>query len=261
MITQNGHWLALGGGAARWFFHLGVLKYLEASDIHISEISGTSMGAIIWAAFASWSSTDKIQKKLQEISFFKHFDLNTPFSWGFLKWDKILNTLKDFFSDMKFSDLKIPLKITATDISDWRQIIFSEWKVVDAVRASLSFPGAIAPHNVDGSLLLDGGLTNNLPVSILDAKDIIAVSALKKVKDYAIEDVNKKSIIKKAFLIRQQCIEEKDLEIARLQWKNIKLIQFDNVEFGYTDFGEFKKIVACGYNKWKDILEHKTILD
>lgn len=171
--------LALWGWAARWYIHIGVLKLLEEKNVQIEEIAGTSMGAIVWCLYALGKSSGEIAKIGRELKYTEIFDLD--FSLWLIKGDKIIKKLEEYFWNTKLEDLQIPTKVIATNIESWERKIFTSGKVVDAVRASISLPWLIKPHEIDGINYIDGGVLNNLPIDTLKGKNIIWVSALKKV--------------------------------------------------------------------------------
>jgi len=171
--------VALWGWAARWLAHIWVLKYIEENKIDINEISWTSMWAIIWALFAIWKSAGEIVEFAKSINYFKLFDLQ--FKTWILKWNKVYKKLEEIFWDSNIEDQDIKLKIIATNIISWKKKVFTEWKIVDAIRASISLPWIFVPYEIEWEQYVDGWITNNLPIESLRWKNIIAVSALKKI--------------------------------------------------------------------------------
>ncbi|MCP4523836.1 MAG: hypothetical protein GY828_06495 [Candidatus Gracilibacteria bacterium] len=169
--------LALGGGAARGFIHIGILQYTEEQNIEIGEVSGTSMGAIIAGLIALGKTSEEITIIAKEINYLKLIDLDLK--KGLLKGKKVLKKLDEIFGDHTIQDAKIPLRIVATCVETGQKHIFSSGKISDAVRASLSLPGIFIPHKIGDFSYIDGGITCNLPMDVLEGKNIIGVSALK----------------------------------------------------------------------------------
>lgn len=170
--------LALGWWAARWFVHIWVLKYLEEKDVQIDEISWTSMWAIIAAMIAVWKTSEEMVKISKSLNFLKFIDFDL--SYWLLKWEKVVKKLDEIFWDVKIEDLKIKLKIVATNLETGEQTVFTKWSIVKALRASLSLPGVFIPYKIDGKSYIDWWITNNLPVSVLAWENIIWVTALKQ---------------------------------------------------------------------------------
>lgn len=153
--------LILGGGAARGYAHLGVLKKLENENIPIDFIIGTSIGALIGAIYASGNDVGKLFKDAKEINLLRLIrliDLKVP-QKGLTKGEKIERYLSNYIKN-DFSDLDIPLYIVAADIKTGKEIIFSEGNVIKAVRASISIPIIFEPVEFHGAKLVDGSIIN-----------------------------------------------------------------------------------------------------
>lgn len=172
--------LALGWWASRGFIHIWVLKYLEEKEVEIVEISGTSMWAIIAALHANWTNSEEIAELAKSIDYKKLIDLDLSF-W-LVKWKKVLKKLEEIFWDKEIENSKIPLKIIATNIETGKREVFTHWKIIEALRASISLPGIFVPQKIWESYFMDGWVVNNLPTDVLDWKHIIWVSALKDIK-------------------------------------------------------------------------------
>ena len=138
---------------------------MEEKNIQITEIAGTSMGAIIGAFLAIGTTSDEMQKITREINYLQMIDFDLKN--GFIKGDKIINFLEKYFGNTQIQDLKIPLKIIATDLETGEKKVFMNGKIVDAVRASISLPGIFRPHEIDGKFFIDGGVVSNLPLEEL----------------------------------------------------------------------------------------------
>ncbi|MDI3476578.1 MAG: hypothetical protein PWQ59_103 [Thermoanaerobacterium sp.] len=171
--------LILGGGAARGYAHLGVLKKLEEENIPIDFIIGTSIGALIGAIYASGNDLEKIIKDVRDINFLKLIkmvDLNIP-QKGFIKGDKIEKFLSNYIKN-DFDELKIPLYAIATDIKHGREIIFSNGPVIKAVRASISIPVVFEPVEFQNTKLVDGSIIDfdAVDLAIKLGADIVIIS-------------------------------------------------------------------------------------
>jgi len=189
--------LALGGGAARGLAHIGVLKTLQEEGIPIDMIAGTSMGAIIGAFYAYTQDIDLIKNLAVEtgkhrIRFFT--DLTIPRT-GILRWKWVEDKLKGVIGGVRFEDLKIPFSCVAVDIDNGEEIILDKGLVWDAVRASATVPIALSINPWQGRYLVDGGVSNPVPVSVLKqmgADFIIAVNVLHETVDTVEEPIKKK---------------------------------------------------------------------
>jgi NTE family protein len=161
--------IALGGGAARGFAHIGVLEILDKENIPVDMMAGTSAGAVVGALYAQGISAAQIKKMVLEMDGFKRFqlvDISLP-KTGFLAGKKITELLKSFIGDVEFSDLDIPFACTATDIMTGEEIIINNGPVLDAVRASISVPIIFAAVKYKERFLVDGGLMDQVPVDVI----------------------------------------------------------------------------------------------
>ncbi len=158
--------LALGAGGAKGLAHIGVLQVLAREKIPIDMISGSSMGAIIGAAYAAGSDLVLMEKLALNLNQALFLDITFP-RMGLLKGDKALAIIRLLTHNKKFSELNIPLAIVATDIERGEKIIFREGDVAPAVRASMSVPGVFQPVCMNNKMLVDGAVTERLPVGIL----------------------------------------------------------------------------------------------
>ena len=170
--------LVLGGGSAKGLAHIGVLKVLEEHNIKIDMISGASIGALIGALYLSGYSPKNLEEMIKNLNFKKLIDIGVPRS-GLIKGDKMESYLRELLDEKKFSDLSAPLYITAVDIVNYREVVFSKGDLAKAIRASVSVPGIFRPVKNNGKILVDGGVLDNLPIEILKdagADVIIAVN-------------------------------------------------------------------------------------
>lgn len=174
-MSQKSFSLILGGGAARGLAHIGVIRRLEELEQAPALIVWTSMGALVGAFYACGYTSEEISQVATDVSLIKLVDIDFK-KWG-VKWKKLVKYFEKFFWDTKFSDTKIPLKIIATNIDTGEKTVFSEWKILDAIRASISIPGVFAPYVHDGSHYVDGWVTANLAIeeALVDIP-VIAVS-------------------------------------------------------------------------------------
>lgn len=198
--------LVLGGGAARGLAHIGVIERLDELWMKPIEISGTSIGAVIGAFYAAWYSGVDMRKIALEANFLKLIDLDLK-NW-LIKWNKIMKYLARYLGNMNFSDLTIPLSIVTTNIDTGEKIVFREWNVIEAIRASIGIPGIFVPYKYNGMYLVDGGIIENLPIEVLENDDpVIAVSVQM--------DVTKRIKIKKTFLFPNGTILSNSYGIIR----------------------------------------------
>jgi NTE family protein len=183
--------LVLGGGSARGMAHIGVLEVLIREKIPIDMIVGTSMGAIVAAAFAVGIPMRVMKERAEKMTVGQILDPTMP-SIGLLAGDKMELLIKNLLDERAFSDCKIPLSVMTTDIETGEEIIYHEGDLIKVIRASCSWPGIFNPVKIDGRLLVDGGIKNSVPTWVaekLGADYVIAVDVGFCVKKGKIENI------------------------------------------------------------------------
>jgi NTE family protein len=175
--------LALSGGAARGLAHIGVLEVLEKENIPVDMIAGTSAGAAIGALYAQGKDINQIKNLVLDLDWKRLVslvDLALP-KTGFIGGRKIKNQLKSIIGDIEFGKLRIPLACVATDIRTGEEVIIKQGSVLEGVRASISIPVILTTARWGDRYLVDGGLVNPVPVSVvkeMGADFIIAVNVI-----------------------------------------------------------------------------------
>jgi NTE family protein len=154
--------LALGGGFARGIAHIGVLKVLEEENIPIGLVAGTSVGALIGAAYCSGVSISELEQIATRVRF-KDFARWTLSRCGFASNQRMIGFLNRVLKVKTFEELRIPLAVTATDFSTGEGVVFHSGPLVEPVRASCAYPGMFLPVTIRGRLLVDGMLSNAVP--------------------------------------------------------------------------------------------------
>jgi len=190
--------LALGGGGARGYAHIGVLRALQRREIPVSAVAGTSIGAVIGAAFAAGIDLDRLQCLLKELDLNRllHFPRHslrglisntaTDVLAGGPDWRRhelpTTQSLIEFFGlfsrHLTFEELGIPLAVVATDIDTGERVVLQEGPIDRALAATVSLPGIHYPVQWADRYLVDGGLVDNLPVAAatdLGAERVLAV--------------------------------------------------------------------------------------
>ncbi|AJO77212.1 patatin-like phospholipase family protein [Pseudomonas sp. MRSN 12121] len=272
--------LVLSGGAARGLAHIGVLKALEEQGVKIDAIAGTSMGAVIGGLYASGYKIDELEKLAlgidwqqalsdappredvpfrrkqddrdflvkQKLSFRDDGSLGLPL--GVIQGQNLALLLESMLahaSDTRdFDKLPIPFRAVATDIASGEKVVFRKGHLPRVIRASMSIPAVFAPVEMDGRLLVDGGMTDNIPLDVardmgVDIAIVVDIGTpLRSRKQLAtVVDVLNQSIT----LMTRRNSEE---QLASLH-KNDVLIQPPLASFGVTDFGRAQEMIDAGY--------------
>ncbi len=158
--------LALSGGGARGFAHLGALQAMDERGIQPEIISGTSAGSLVGVFYADGYTPQEIFALFQDIKFRNIITTTLPQD-GFFKTTGIYSILEKHLHAKRFEDLKIPLRVVASDIEEGKPCIFSTGDIIPAVIASCSVPIVFTPMEIDGHHYVDGGMFVNFPVSVI----------------------------------------------------------------------------------------------
>tara|TARA_R110001592_G_scaffold324870_3_gene604648 strand:- start:52126 stop:53022 length:897 start_codon:yes stop_codon:yes gene_type:complete len=238
--------LALGGGAAKGMAHIGVLKAMEEDGLEIEYISGTSIGALVASYYAFGKDIETLESMSSDITFSSLIGFKLQ-KKGIFSTKSIKEMVERDLGKVYIEQARIPLAICATDISTGEQVTLREGKLADAVCASMAVPGIFIPVEIHGKTLVDGGITENVPISALEKmgagitiavdlngsphyqepKDIIAIMG--NAIDIAI-DLRTKEQLKKADL----------------------LLSMDLADFSRLgDEEEFKELIQLGYDGMK----------
>ncbi|HEY9077099.1 MAG TPA: patatin-like phospholipase family protein [Anaerolineaceae bacterium] len=161
--------LALGGGGVKGIAHIGVIHVLEQAGFKIKAIAGTSIGALVGSIYAAGYSSDDILNlsiELSQTSRFKIFGRREHDAPSLLGYAGLAEMLTQILGKRKFNDLKIPFACSAVDLNSSREAWFRSGKVIDAVLASIAIPGIFPPKQLGSALLVDGGVSNPVPVNL-----------------------------------------------------------------------------------------------
>lgn len=168
--------LVLSSGGPRGFAYIGAIEELERRGYNITSVAGTSMGSLIGGIYAT-GKLDELKEWLFDLNAWKVFDLmDLSISKNHIvKGDKIIEAIKEIVPDVDIKDLKIPFKAVATDLYTGEEIVYTEGKLFEAIRASISIPSLFRPVKQGLRTLIDGGIVNTLPISQVDrnGKDIL----------------------------------------------------------------------------------------
>ena len=215
--------LVLSSGGARGLAHIGAIEELEAQGYRITSIAGCSMGALIGGVYAAgklkefreWMKTVD-RKKMLELTDFS-LSLN-----HIVKGSRIIEAIMEFVPDVPIEDLPIPYCAVATDLKTGHEVVFNKGSLFHAIRASISLPSFYEPVRRDGMILIDGGVTNPIPLNrVVRQEGDILVGIDVSGHDY-----------KAQWEIQQELIEKRKRSKSLSQQILNKLIP-DNLEFNY----------------------------
>jgi NTE family protein len=187
--------LVLGGGAARGFAHVGVIRALEQEKIPIDMIIGTSVGSLIGAIYASDMNSFELEWtafSLEKDSIFDYGIMNAFTGMGIANGDKLEEFVKTKIKTVNIEDLKLPFVAVATDLNRGTRVVLDRGPVAKAVHASSAVPGVFNPVDHQGRLLVDGGVMDNIPIAVAREKGadlVIAVDISENVANFNITNL------------------------------------------------------------------------
>ena len=250
--------LALGAGGARGLAHIVLLEAFEELGIRPGIISGTSIGAIIGAAFAAGLSTAEMKAAVEEVrqskpgrfwhlyersEFFAAFAILDPTmeTGGLIKGEKFIQFLQSKIRVRRFEELTIPLLLVATKYWKREQVILSKGDLLRAVRASYALPGLLTPVKFGRDLLVDGGLMNPLPYDVIDPWCDISIAIDVSVKESVTrsEMPHAQEVLFSAYQILQNSVVREKLNqnrpdiLIQTQIKNVRALEFTKADSIY----------------------------
>lgn len=253
--------LVLGGGAAKGYAHIGLIKVLEEEDIKPDIVVGASIGALIGGFYAAGYDAKmleeialKIDKKKKKWLFKPHISKK-----GFVEGRNVAKFLTPYLGGKRIENLKKKYAAVATDIENETEMIIDKGDLIQAIRSAISIPVVFMPHNYAGRILIDGGFVNPVPITAaqkLGAKKIIAVNVLRKI-DYkqihmsTILPSNKIYNMKKIFEQTFDMITSRLIDYEIAQMKKGIVIDIDTRDIGMSQFEKAKKAILRGYQEAK----------
>lgn len=265
--------LVLSGGGAKGFAHVGVLKEIDKAGLQIDYIAGTSMGAVIGGLYAIGYSGEQIEQIIVNTNFLAtvrdllsrntkpFFEkensektvLTLPisngkagFPKGVSKGQNILNLLRELLASVEgvqdFSKLPIPFLCIATDVETGGEFVLDKGDLPLAIRASASFPTLLTPIDIDNRLLIDGGIANNFPVSLLRKKGIDFIIGV-DVEGKLFEKDKLNSVV----AIMSQILSYQMYSKSNTEKKTVDLYIHPKIfEYNVVDFDKKEKILEIG---------------
>lgn len=198
--------LALGSGSARGWSHIGVIRALERAGITPDIVCGTSIGALVGAAYAA-GEHERLEPWVRGLRWQAVVGLlDWKMGGGLMAGGKLTQFFRSQYADPGIEQLPKAFGCVATDLASGREVWLRSGSVIDAVRASIALPGVFTPAVRDGRLLVDGGLVNPVPVSLCRAMGADIVIAV---------DLNWELITRRSPLSRMQALAHKETELVK----------------------------------------------
>ncbi|MCK0131620.1 patatin-like phospholipase family protein [Flavobacteriaceae bacterium F08102] len=248
--------IVFSGGGARGAAHIGVIKALEEHGIHPTHVSGASAGAIVGALYAVGVPWVEMLNFFKTISIFQtnRYARKKP---GFINSEKFYNDLKTYFPNDNFSVLEKNLFVTAVNVIDGSEKIFSKGPLIKPIIASASFPGVFTPTEINGAYYIDGGTLNNFPVEPLEKRcDKIIGVYVNPLKEISIKDLKHSySVVERAYKIKANAESTAKFPVC-----DLIISPSDLANFGTFEMNKIDAIFNVGYTATKRALQGKEAL-
>jgi NTE family protein len=233
---------ALSGGAVRGAAHLGFLSVFEQAGIHPDAIAGTSAGAVVGAAYAAGMPVELIAEKARQAHWREITGAPGPQRLSVFSSTPLSDWIADSIGELTFEELETPLAVVTCNLVDGSPVVLDEGSVVEAAVASAAVPGLFAPVERGDMLLVDGGLVENLPVSVARAMGVDVVVAV---------DVNPaRRVPRKPENLRELMESAKDImsrsNKAVSRHDADFLVQPGTEKYGTWDYGRIDAIIDAG---------------
>jgi NTE family protein len=246
--------LALGGGAVLGAAHIGVLKALDEYGYTFTHISGTSIGSLIGALLAFGKSWQEIEEIALDLSWYKAAR-PTISKMGILSNEKLGQSIASIIGDVKFEDAQIPLYIVASDIATGQKAVLSSGDVTEAIMASTCVPGIFAPVEIGDRLLVDGGVSENVPIKVLDDKKVRPIVAVDLMTNHTYQrpkNVFEVLINSFSFTLASSVMAYKDHE-------DVLIISPDLANRNSVDIKQIPDLIKRGYEAALKVLDRQEV--
>jgi NTE family protein len=248
-LSNDSIGLALGGGSVLGAAHIGVLRAIAEMNIPIKYVAGTSIGSFVGSLFSFGKNWEEIKEIALELDWLDISSMSLS-QFSLFSNKRIEEIFNKYIGDVHIEDAKIPLTIVVTDISQGERVVLKKGKLAEAVMASTCLPGIFKPIELDDRMLVDGGLTENVPVLAVQemgAKYVIGV------------DLNAKFNFKKPGNILELLMNSVQLALmtaSRLQTEKSDLVITPDVsEFNMYDTSQVPELIDKGYEEAKKALK------
>lgn len=235
--------LALGGGGARGFAEIGVLRVLEQEKIPIACVAGTSVGSLVGALYADTGRVLDAEFHAVSVTEEDLFDYRAlaVFSGGFVKGERLRQFLGANLKSRSIEQMKVPFAAVAVDVAAGRAVVFQRGPIAPAVHASCAIPGVFVPVEIGGRTYVDGGVVNPVPADVARAMGADVVVAV------SIPPLTRPSVPSNPIAVAYQAVTIMSAEIGRLRAREADVVVTPEVgDVAYDDFSQKKRLIAAG---------------
>lgn len=253
--TDNNLWrkyaigFALSGGFIKGFAHLGVIQALLEHDIHPDILSGVSAGALAGAFYADGNEPHKVLEYFAGHKFQDLTKLVLP-RVGLFNLDEFIDFLRTNLKARRLEELRIPLIVTATDLDHGRLIHFHKGDIAERIAASCCMPVLFAPVKIDGTNYVDGGVMQNLPVSVIRriCKRVVAINVSPLIAPKYKLNIVSIALRSYNFMFRSNTFPEREKADLLIEPYNLN-------GYGNTELEKAEEIFMRGYNTANETIE------
>jgi len=235
--------LALGGGGARGFAEIGVLRVLEQEKIPIAAVAGTSVGSLVGALYADTGRVLDAEFHAVSVTEEDLFDYRAfaVFSGGFVKGERLRQYLGANLKSRTIEQMKVPFAAVAVDVAAGKAVVFRSGAVASAVHASCAIPGVFVPVSIGGRTYVDGGVMNPVPADVVRSMGADVVVAV------AIPAATPSAVPTNPLAVAYQSVAIMSAEIGRLRAREADVVVVPDVGgVAYDDFSQKKRLIAAG---------------
>ncbi len=241
--------LVLGGGGSKGLAHIGVIKALTEAGIEITQIAGTSAGALIGGLYAADPNIHRLETIADEINYLEIAKvlIDWPIKSGLVRGQKLENFLDKMCGQKRIEDLPIKFRAVCSDIVSGEKYVFSQGKLSTAIRASCSIPAIFSPLKHEQKILIDGGAVDPIPVSEVfpsPGEKVVAVGLYSRIFPKNYRKLSKANFTQIAYASMQ-------VMVCHLSEKNLSLADVSIVppveDINVLNFVKAKKYIEIGY--------------
>jgi NTE family protein len=240
--------LALGGGAARGFAHIGVLKALDEAGIKPSFVAGTSVGSLVGALYCAGIPWQTIWKEAEALHWKSLVKFALPPTMGLVHTEKLEDLVHRLTGDATIEQLSIPFRAVAVDLTIGKEVVFDRGSIGRAVRASCSIPGVFIPLEEGQQVLADGGVLNNVPADVcreMGADFVLSVDLLASGWDRQKRPENLMEVMLFSTFLLMDSAGARGRELSDL------VVVPDLASYPIHDMTHRQEVFDCGYQAMK----------